>query len=97
MISDYLHLTINSFDKVLMPAIEAGCGRKDIAAAKVVRANLADILTHLVSWERNAGPNAAVRLAIRDFPPGTSWAFRDHRTMAEVIATERPTTGGDAA
>jgi len=27
-------------------------------------------------------------IAARDVPAGTSWAFRDHRTMAEVIAEE---------
>ncbi len=27
-------------------------------------------------------------MAARDVPPGESWAFRDHRTMAEVIAEE---------
>jgi hypothetical protein len=27
--------------------------------------------------------------AARDVPPGTSWAFLDHRTMAEVIADEK--------
>jgi hypothetical protein len=26
--------------------------------------------------------------AARDVPVGDSWAFRDHRTMAEVIAQE---------
>jgi hypothetical protein len=27
-------------------------------------------------------------MAARDVPAGESWAFRDHRTMAEVIAEE---------
>src|SRR5215472_16763281 len=27
-------------------------------------------------------------MAARDVPAGTSWAFRDHRTMAEVMAEE---------
>jgi len=27
--------------------------------------------------------------AARDVPPGQSWAFHDHRTMAEVIANEK--------
>jgi hypothetical protein len=26
--------------------------------------------------------------AARDVPPGESWAFHDHRTMAEVLAAE---------
>jgi len=26
--------------------------------------------------------------AARDVPPGESWAFREHRTMAQVIANE---------
>ena len=30
--------------------------------------------------------------AARDVPPGETWAFRDHRTMAEVIADEKTTT-----
>lgn len=30
--------------------------------------------------------------AARDVPPGDSWAFRDHRTMAEVIAEEKLAT-----
>jgi hypothetical protein len=28
----------------------------------------------------------------RDVPPGESWAFHDHRTMAEVIASEKTVT-----
>ena len=27
-------------------------------------------------------------MATRDVPAGESWAFRDHRTMAEVVAEE---------
>jgi hypothetical protein len=27
-------------------------------------------------------------IAARDVPPGERWVFRDHRTMAEVIADE---------
>ena len=30
--------------------------------------------------------------AARDVPPGESWAFHDHRTMAEVIASEKTAT-----
>lgn len=30
--------------------------------------------------------------AARDVPVGTSWAFREHRTMAEIIAEERNVT-----
>jgi hypothetical protein len=30
--------------------------------------------------------------AARDVPPGQTWAFRDHRTMAEVIADEKAIT-----
>jgi hypothetical protein len=30
--------------------------------------------------------------AARDVPVGESWAFREHRTMAEVIAQEKPLT-----
>ncbi len=30
--------------------------------------------------------------AARDVPPGQSWAFRDHRTMAKVIADEKTAT-----
>ena len=30
--------------------------------------------------------------AARDVPVGTSWAFRDHRTMAEIIAAEKIAT-----
>jgi len=30
--------------------------------------------------------------AARDVPAGESWAFREHRTMAEVIAEEKTTT-----
>lgn len=32
---------------------------------------------------------AAFACAARDVPPGTSWAFHDHRTMEDVIAVER--------
>jgi hypothetical protein len=31
-------------------------------------------------------------IAARDVPPGESWAFSDHRTMAEVIAEEKSVT-----
>ena len=31
-------------------------------------------------------------MAPRDVPVGESWAFREHRTMAEVIAQEKPLT-----
>ena len=31
--------------------------------------------------------------AARDVPAGQSWAFHDHRTMAQVIADERTVTG----
>ncbi len=30
--------------------------------------------------------------AARDVPPGESWAFHDHRTMAEAIANEKTAT-----
>jgi hypothetical protein len=30
--------------------------------------------------------------AARDVPVGESWAFRDHRTMAQVIAEEETVT-----
>jgi len=30
--------------------------------------------------------------AAHDVPPGESWAFHDHRTMAEVIAEEKTKT-----
>jgi hypothetical protein len=30
--------------------------------------------------------------AARDVAPGESWAFREHRTMAEVIADEKLVT-----
>ena len=30
--------------------------------------------------------------AARDVPVGTSWAFREHRTMAEIIAAEKTAT-----
>ena len=30
--------------------------------------------------------------AARDVAVGESWAFREHRTMAEVIAQEKPLT-----
>jgi hypothetical protein len=30
--------------------------------------------------------------AVRDVPPGESWAFTNHRTMAEVIAAEKTAT-----
>jgi len=30
--------------------------------------------------------------AARDVPPGESWAFLHHRTMAEVIADEKSAT-----
>jgi hypothetical protein len=30
--------------------------------------------------------------AARDVPPSESWAFHEHRTMAEVIADEKTTT-----
>ncbi|HXP98017.1 MAG TPA: hypothetical protein VN809_14980 [Telmatospirillum sp.] len=33
--------------------------------------------------DRSSRPTAS-----RDVPPGTSWAFRDHRTMAEILAEE---------
>jgi hypothetical protein len=31
---------------------------------------------------------AEAAMATRDVPAGESWAFRDHRTMAEVVAEE---------
>jgi hypothetical protein len=31
-------------------------------------------------------------IAARDVPVGQSWAFREHRTMAQVIAEEKPVT-----
>ena len=36
------------------------------------------------------GPGSAVEkaTAARDVPPGTSWAFLEHRTMAQIIADE---------
>lgn len=35
------------------------------------------------------GPGEVSRpCAARDVPPGESWAFREHRTMAQVIADE---------
>ena len=30
--------------------------------------------------------------AARDVPVGQSWAFREHRTMAEIIASEKSVT-----
>jgi hypothetical protein len=30
--------------------------------------------------------------AARDVPVGESWAFHDHRTMAEIIAAEKSAT-----
>lgn len=69
MLSDKLRLSLHSFDKVVMPAVEAGCGRKDVAAVRVVRANLADLLDNLVSWERAAGPDAIARLTVADQLP----------------------------
>jgi len=103
MNSSYLRLIINAFDVVLLPAIEAGCSKKDLIAARIIRANLVDVLDNLQEWERSAGPDAVaradnvVRLAERAWPDGTPWAFRDHRTQAEVMATEGPSGGGDAA
>jgi hypothetical protein len=37
---------------------------------------------------RGCPPRQAVALAARHVPLGESWAFRDHRSMSEVIATE---------
>jgi hypothetical protein len=36
-------------------------------------------------------------MAARDVPAGESWAFRDHRTMGEVIADEAAAAGDKAA
>lgn len=33
-------------------------------------------------------PPSDASLAARDVPPGHSWAFRDHRTLAEIMAAE---------
>jgi hypothetical protein len=39
----------------------------------------------------------AEAVAARDVPAGTSWAFRDHRTMAQVIADEAAAAADQAA
>jgi hypothetical protein len=39
----------------------------------------------------------AEAVAARDVPVGTSWAFRDHRTMAQVIADEAAAAADKAA
>jgi hypothetical protein len=39
----------------------------------------------------------AEAVAARDVPAGTSWAFRDHRTMAQVIADEAAASADKAA
>ena len=95
MISDYLRLSINSFDKVLLPAIEAGCAKKDIAAARVFQANLYDLLSDLAEWERNAGPDRSARIASTDLPAGV--VPLNPFARSERGAAERPAPGGDAA
>lgn len=69
MLSDNLRRALTSFDLVVMPAIEAGCGSRDVASARVHRANLADILDNLLAWERAAGPDAIARLTVADELP----------------------------
>lgn len=69
MLSDTLRLVLHSFDKVVMSAMEAGCSRRDVASARVVRANLADVLDNLEAWERCAGPDAIARLTVADELP----------------------------
>ena len=39
----------------------------------------------------------AEAIAARDVPAGTSWAFCDHRTMAQVIADEAAVAANKAA
>ena len=65
MISDKLKLVLHGFDKVVMPAVEAGCDRKTVAAVRVVRINLGEIVADQVVWEQAAGPagNADLRAA----------------------------------
>jgi hypothetical protein len=42
---------------------------------------------HGFDYQFVANDNSVVRAA-RDVAPGASWAFANHRTMAEVIAAE---------
>jgi len=95
MNSDYLRVALNGFDKVVMPAIEAGCSRKDVAAARVVRANLADVLVNLVEWERTAGPDALARMPE---PPANVVRFSPYAMQGRASAgADHGVDGGDAA
>lgn len=90
MLSHHLRLALHSFDKVVMPAIKAEC----LASARVVRANLADVLDNLVAWERATGPDAITRLTVADELPDN--VLRLDRQGVRVGMPGSP-NGGDAA
>ena len=51
---------------------------------------------HWLPCARN-GQAQAEAIAARDVPAGASWAFCDHRTMAQVIADEAAVAANKAA
>ena len=59
------------------PAIDILCG-----ACARIRDAVIGFPAH-GAWQK-----VETAIAARDVPPGEPWVFRDHRTMAEVIADE---------
>jgi len=96
MLSDNLRLALHSFDKVVMPAVEAGCSSREVASARVVRANLADVLANLEAWERAAGPDAIARLTVADELPDNVLRLAK-RLDRRGVRVGAPGSGGDAA
>jgi hypothetical protein len=47
---------------------------------------------HVFARPGTCTPRVALAFAARDVPPGQSWAFTEHRSMAEVIADETAQT-----
>jgi hypothetical protein len=64
------------------PATYSNATRKSCGACARVRDAVIGFSAHS-AWRK-----VETAMAARDVPSGTSWAFRDHRTMAQVIAEE---------
>jgi hypothetical protein len=58
----------------------------EAADHNVARPGAGDFAAH------DARRQAEKATAARDVPVGRSWAFRNHRTMAEIIARKTPAT-----
>jgi hypothetical protein len=87
MISDDLALTLNSFEKSILPSVEAECPRPIFKTAEIHRDNLASILERLREYERSTAPL---------LPAPTVGNVIALRRRPRVVSVP-PTDGGDAA